>query len=99
MSFYNRLNLKNGDVFTASHLGCLESGIQENEIRLNDFDATVRSINHRGYSVDAPENTLPAFKMAVDRGFGFECDIYISRMCSPGRATLLETGRDEWRKK
>lgn len=56
-------------------------------------------ISHRGESKDAPENTLPAFKMAVDRGFGFECDIYISRMCSPGRATLLETGRDEWRKK
>lgn len=35
-------------------------------------------IAHRGESKDAPENTLPAFKMAVDRGFGFECDIYLS---------------------
>ena len=35
-------------------------------------------ISHRGESRDAPENTLPAFKMAVDRGFGFECDIYLS---------------------
>lgn len=35
-------------------------------------------IAHRGESEDAPENTLPAFKMAVDRGFGFECDIYLS---------------------
>lgn len=35
-------------------------------------------ISHRGESVDAPENTLPAYKMAVDRGFGFECDIYLS---------------------
>ena len=35
-------------------------------------------ISHRGESVDAPENTLPAFKTAVDRGFGFECDIYLS---------------------
>lgn len=35
-------------------------------------------ISHRGESHDAPENTLPAFKMAVDRGFGFECDIYMS---------------------
>ena len=35
-------------------------------------------ICHRGESVDAPENTLPAYKMAVDRGFGFECDIYLS---------------------
>ena len=28
-------------------------------------------IAHRGESNDAPENTLPAYKMAVERGFGF----------------------------
>lgn len=36
-------------------------------------------ISHRGESIDAPENTLPAFKTAVERGFGFECDIYLSK--------------------
>lgn len=36
-------------------------------------------ISHRGESVDAPENTLPAFKTAVKRGFGFECDVYLSK--------------------
>ena len=36
-------------------------------------------IAHRGESVDAPENTLPAYRMAVERGFGFECDIYLSK--------------------
>lgn len=36
-------------------------------------------ICHHGESHDAPENTLPAYKMAVDRGFGFECDIYLSK--------------------
>ena len=36
-------------------------------------------ICHRGESKDAPENTLPAYRMAVDRGFGFECDIYLSK--------------------
>ena len=36
-------------------------------------------IAHRGESVDAPENTLPAYRTAVERGFGFECDIYLSR--------------------
>lgn len=35
-------------------------------------------IAHRGESYDAPENTLPAYQTAVDRGFGFECDIYLS---------------------
>ena len=36
-------------------------------------------IAHRGESVDAPENTLPAYKTAVERGFGFECDIFMSK--------------------
>lgn len=36
-------------------------------------------ISHRGESHDAPENTFPAFKLAVDRGFGFECDVYLSK--------------------
>ena len=35
-------------------------------------------IFHRGETQDAPDNTLPAYKMAVERGFGFECDIYLS---------------------
>ncbi|MGN0866913.1 MAG: glycerophosphodiester phosphodiesterase [Oligosphaeraceae bacterium] len=35
-------------------------------------------IAHRGESADAPENTLPAYRLAVERGFGFECDIYLS---------------------
>ena len=36
-------------------------------------------IAHRGESKDAPENTLPAYRTAVERGFGFECDIYLSK--------------------
>jgi glycerophosphoryl diester phosphodiesterase len=36
-------------------------------------------IAHRGESVDAPENTLPAYKTAVEHGFGFECDVYLSK--------------------
>ena len=36
-------------------------------------------IAHRGESVDAPENTVPAYRTAVERGFGFECDIYLSK--------------------
>ena len=35
-------------------------------------------IAHRGESFDAPENTLVAYRMAVERGFGFECDVYLS---------------------
>jgi glycerophosphoryl diester phosphodiesterase len=36
-------------------------------------------ISHRGESKDAPENTMAAFRTAVDRGFGFECDVYLSK--------------------
>ncbi len=36
---------------------------------------SVRMIGHRGYSAMAPENTLPAFKLAGENGFwGAECD-------------------------
>lgn len=35
-------------------------------------------IAHRGESGEAPENTMPAFQLAVSRGFGFECDLYLS---------------------
>jgi len=47
--------------------------------------ATVREpahdtlVSHRGESIDAPENTMPAYRTAVSRGFGFECDIYLSK--------------------
>lgn len=47
-------------------------------------------ISHRGESLDAPENTLPACKMAVDRGFGFECDVYYSK---DGRVVTFHDGR------
>ena len=37
-------------------------------------------ISHRGESVDAPENTIPAFKLAMERNTsGSECDIHLTR--------------------
>lgn len=41
-----------------------------------DYDTLIA---HKGECIDAPENTLPAFNVAVERGFGFECDIYYSK--------------------
>ena len=35
-------------------------------------------IAHQGASRDAPGNTLPAFRLAVERGFGFECDVKLA---------------------
>ena len=37
----------------------------------------IRFISHRGESKDAPENTLAAFRLAIERKVaGFECDVY-----------------------
>jgi glycerophosphoryl diester phosphodiesterase len=39
----------------------------------------IRFISHRGESMDAPENTMAAFRLSRERGvFGFECDIYMT---------------------
>lgn len=39
-----------------------------------------RFISHRGESMDAPENTMAAFRAAVERGAdGFECDVYLTK--------------------
>lgn len=41
-----------------------------------EWDRTVKSIAHRGYSTEAPENTLPAYKLARKNGFWYvETDV------------------------
>lgn len=41
-----------------------------------DYDENVRAVNHRGYSVTAPENTLPAYILSKKYGFTYvEADI------------------------
>ena len=36
-------------------------------------------IPHKGESGEAPENTMASFRLAVERGFGFECDVALSK--------------------
>ena len=41
-----------------------------------DYDTILRAVAHRGLSKEAPENTLPAFRLAAERGFRYvETDI------------------------
>ena len=41
-----------------------------------NYDLTTKSVNHRGYSTVAPENTLPAYKLSKKMGFYYvECDV------------------------
>lgn len=48
--------------------------------RMKEFEK--QYIAHRGFhdnSSERPENTLPAFKMAVDRGYGIEMDVQLTK--------------------
>ena len=46
------------------------------EKKMISMSASVRAVAHRGLSYYAPENTLPAFKLAVEEGFAeVECDV------------------------
>ena len=52
-----------------------------------DYDKYVKAIAHRGYSTEAPENTLPAYILAKQNGFNYaECDVSFT---SDGVAVLL----------
>ena len=51
------------------------------------FDREIKSIAHRGYSSTAPENTLPAYILAKEKGFAYaECDVAFTK---DGIAVLL----------
>jgi glycerophosphoryl diester phosphodiesterase len=48
----------------------------EQPLRLYITDSYMQGVNHRGYSVGAPENTLPAYILSYKHGFKYvECDI------------------------
>lgn len=44
-----------------------------------NYSSAIRGINHRGYNVAAPENTIPAFIESRKHGFAYaECDVCFS---------------------
>ena len=68
---------------------------QGNEINIDverqeapaEYSKFVKTIAHRGYSVDAPENTLPSYILAKKMGYYYvECDVAFT---SDGVAVLL----------
>ena len=60
---------------------------QSEVILAMDWNRTVKGIAHRGYSTIAPENTIPAFRLARQRGFLYvETDISFT---SDGYAVCL----------
>lgn len=52
-----------------------------------DYSPAIKSVNHRGYSAGAPENTLPAYILSKQKGFEYaECDVAFT---SDGVAVLM----------
>ena len=52
-----------------------------------NYDLNVKAVNHRGYSAESPENTIPAYIMSKRKGFTYvECDVSFT---SDGVAVLL----------
>ena len=41
------------------------------EVSSINYDLNVKAINHRGYSYESPENTIPAYIMSKDKGFTY----------------------------
>ena len=63
----------NGVLFgiVASGGGSTENGVVQNRL-----DDTVKAVAHRGYSAEAPENTLPAYVLKKKKGYSYcETDI------------------------
>ncbi len=54
---------------------------------IDGYDIYLRSVAFRGLSAEAPENTLPAYRLAKERGFQYvHCDV---RFTADGIAVLL----------
>ena len=52
-----------------------------------DYDLNVKAVNHRGYSTEAPENTIPAYILSKKKGFKYvEADVSFTK---DGVAVLL----------
>lgn len=76
-----------------------------------DYDRIIRSVNHRGYSTSAPENTLAAYRLSKLMGFNYvEADISFTKdgvpvlshdatidRCSDGTGTISEMTYEQLR--
>ena len=63
------------------------TGGSSSAVQAINYDLNVKAINHRGYSAESPENTIPAYIMSKQKGFTYvECDVAFT---SDGVAVLL----------
>lgn len=70
-------NLVLHDIFEPLVIPQDETESAESTKLIND---NIRIINHRGYNFEAPENTMPAFKLSVEKGYRYiETDISFTK--------------------
>jgi len=67
---------------------CVDIQKEIDEIKGKDgINYFIYSVNHRGYSFEAPENTIPAYILSKKKGFEYaECDVQFT---SDGVAVLM----------
>lgn len=65
----------------------ISSGANDGTSSSVNYDLNVKTINHRGYSKEAPENTIPAYILSKQKGYNYvECDVSFT---ADGVAVLL----------
>jgi glycerophosphoryl diester phosphodiesterase len=65
------------DIFEPLVIPQVEKESAETSRLINE---NIRIINHRGYNFEAPENTMPAFKLSVEKGYRYiETDISFTK--------------------
>ena len=81
------------EVRTSKSNELIEELILANDLKTKEIgiliksNCNVRSVNHRGYNKEAPENTLSAFRLSKKNGFKYvECDVSFT---SDGAAVLI----------
>lgn len=69
-SYYNILKILEKSINNEIENSKYETSYVNNEL------SNIKAIAHRGYNLEAPENTLPAYTLAKRKGFKYvECDI------------------------
>lgn len=87
---YKKQHFIDDEYLYAAQLNHMENGIADAVSAVNEFlyvNPSIRAIAHRGYSAEAPENTLAAYRLAREKGFIYaECDVAVT---SDGVPVLL----------
>lgn len=88
IAYKDNLKLTDTSISSICNIKCYRPiGYDYELFNLISYNDNIKSVAHRGYSIEAPENTLSAYKLAKKKGFKYvECDVSIT---SDGQFVLL----------